>query len=76
MDVLLDDHVPLVVGVTMAVPPTQTILSPPNIGILGILFIFTTFDEGELQPLTLVIIKVKLLSGERLVTVKVDPEPL
>lgn len=57
-DVLPDNHEPLVDGVTLAVPPTQTISSPPSVGILGIPSIPTEADDRDIQLLILVTVKV------------------
>ena len=67
---------PLVSGETWPVLPTHTKLSPPKTGSAGIPFISTVSDGLDTQRLLFVMVKVKLLDGGRLVTVKLFPVPL
>ena len=56
--VLLLAQVPFVAGVTLAVLPTQTEVAPPMTGFVGIALTTTFADDGEVQVLLLVTVKV------------------
>jgi len=57
-EVLLLDHVPPVLGVTLAVEPTHTLVAPPKTGLAGMALITTFALETEVQELAFVTVKV------------------
>ena len=58
MPVLLLPQAPPVVGVTVAVKPTQTLVAPPKVGFDGMALMTILADDGDTQVLALVTVKV------------------
>lgn len=58
IELLLLAQVPASEGITFAVSPAQTSVDPPNTGFEGMLLITTSIEEGDIQLLALVTVKL------------------
>lgn len=76
IELLLDVHVPLEDGVTLAVNPAHILVVPPTDGAPGTELIITLVEAGEVQLFELVTVKVYVVLAGSPVMVKLVPEPV